>query len=206
MDRDSRLTRRQKIAIAVLALSALLAYPIGVVAGIGATPVGAGVKYTCQTSAPAPINTHRSWVRCSDGHLIDTNASNVDTDLTNNLSPAAQNVFAVVSTGVDVASTGAGAQSTLITSYQPTASGFFRIQGTVSVTTTDTVTVNISSTDAINNTAQSFNILSASVVATNGTKGFTGTFRVNTATAITVTITVSSQATTKFSAYIERAI
>jgi len=49
---------------------------------IGATPVGPGIKYTCQTSAPGPVNTDRDWVRCSDRHLIHTSNANVDSDFT----------------------------------------------------------------------------------------------------------------------------
>lgn len=48
----------------------------------GAVSVGSGVRYICQTSAPAPVGRARSWVRCSDGHFIFTTAANVDKDLT----------------------------------------------------------------------------------------------------------------------------
>lgn len=49
-----------------------------------ADPVGAvrRIVHTCQTSAPAPINTHRVWVRCSNGHVIHSDTSNTDFDLT----------------------------------------------------------------------------------------------------------------------------
>lgn len=48
----------------------------------GAVSVGSGIRYICQTTAPAPVGRARSWVRCSDGHFIFTTAANVDKDLT----------------------------------------------------------------------------------------------------------------------------
>ena len=47
----------------------------------GAKPVGPGVQYTCQTTAPSPAATERTWVRCSDHHLLTTNALGATQDL-----------------------------------------------------------------------------------------------------------------------------
>lgn len=47
-----------------------------------AVSVGAGTRYICQTSAPAPTGRARSWVLCSSGHFIYTDATNMDHDLT----------------------------------------------------------------------------------------------------------------------------
>lgn len=66
----------------LLLIPVLLALAVGG-APVVADPVGAvrRVVYTCQTSAPSPINTDRTWVKCSNHHAMRTNTSNVDVDL-----------------------------------------------------------------------------------------------------------------------------
>lgn len=46
-----------------------------------AVSVGAGIRYICQTSAPAPVGRARDWVLCSSGHRIFTDVANVDHDI-----------------------------------------------------------------------------------------------------------------------------
>jgi hypothetical protein len=46
-----------------------------------AVSVGAGTRYICQTSAPAPVGRARNWVRCSDGAMMFTSALNLDLSL-----------------------------------------------------------------------------------------------------------------------------
>lgn len=43
-----------------------------------AISVGAGVRFICQTAAPSPSGRARLWVRCSDGSLMYTTATNTD--------------------------------------------------------------------------------------------------------------------------------
>src|SRR5262245_46997888 len=45
---------------------------------IGAMPLGAGAKLTCQSTQPSPAATARVWIRCSDGAVLQTNTSNTD--------------------------------------------------------------------------------------------------------------------------------
>lgn len=80
---------RQKIRFA--ALYFFLPLIVGVYVGASTRPAGAadnqavsvgpGVRYICQTSAPAPVSRARDWVLCSNGHRIYTDATNVDHDL-----------------------------------------------------------------------------------------------------------------------------
>lgn len=67
-----------------------------------AVSVGAGIRYICQTSAPAPIGRARDWVRCSDGHRIYTTANNADIDLMSSSSTVVANVqqFGALANGV----------------------------------------------------------------------------------------------------------
>lgn len=43
-----------------------------------AVSVGSGIRFICQTSAPAPVGRARLWVKCSTGALIYTLADNTD--------------------------------------------------------------------------------------------------------------------------------
>jgi hypothetical protein len=113
---------------------------------------------------------------------------------------AGHGVGAIVASGQDVASTGGGAQTTVISSFTPAASGLYEVTGTISCTTGDTVTVTVTWTDAVNTTAQTRTVLAAVAVGANGSAEFEATCRANTATNPSVQITVSSQASTKGSA------
>lgn len=71
---------RREIAPRTIALVALV-LPALAAAQTGAKPVGPGVQYTCQTTAPSPAATERTWVRCSDHHLLQTNALGATSDI-----------------------------------------------------------------------------------------------------------------------------
>lgn len=109
-----------------------------------------------------------------------------------------------VAGGTDVASSGAGAQSTSIVSHTPVSSGQFRVSIVFSCTTADTVSATVSYTDAVNTTAQTLTPISSVSCGTNGTTSASVYVRANTSTAIAAKITLSSQSTTKASGTIER--
>jgi len=71
------------ITLAILIGGYLGGRPAGATATTdnSAVSVGAGIRYICQTSAPAPVGRARNWVRCSDGAMMYTSAANVDSVL-----------------------------------------------------------------------------------------------------------------------------
>jgi hypothetical protein len=85
----------------------------------------------------------------------------------------------------------------VLASYTPTATGQFEIQGTISATTADTVTVTVTYTDANNATAQTVTVLSAVAITTNGVAHFSAYVWATTATAVSVQLTVATNTTTK---------
>lgn len=110
-----------------------------------------------------------------------------------------------VALGQDVASSGAGAQNTNVYSFTPEVGGLYIVQAVASVTTADNpVTVTATYTDAVNSTAQTNSLLNAVSIAGNGTASGSALIRVKSATAVSVQITASSQATTKASASLLR--
>ncbi len=112
--------------------------------------------------------------------------------------------------GQDVASSGAGAQSTTIATVASPASGLYRVCIVMSAhTNSDTVSAQVTYTDAIDNTATTLTPISSIALthdsATLGTtSGCTQLIRASAATAIVAKISTSSQSTTKASASIER--
>lgn len=72
----------RKLLFFGLAAALVLLFPHPASSDSGAVSVGSGIRYICQTSAPAPVGRARSWVKCSNGHLMFTSAANVDADLT----------------------------------------------------------------------------------------------------------------------------
>lgn len=113
-------------------------------------------------------------------------------------------LYDAVNIGQDVASAGGGAQNTTILSYTPPASGLYIVSIAVSCTTTDTVTVALTYTDAINTTAQTVSLLAAVILGANAATSASYLTRANTSTAILVKYTISAQTTTKASAVITR--
>jgi hypothetical protein len=107
--------------------------------------------------------------------------------------------------GTDVASSGAGAQSTTIATYSPGTSGLYRVQVLIDCTTADTVTATVTYSDAVNTTAQTETPISAASCGTNGVvHGADLLIRAASGTAIIATLTLSSHNTTKAHATIER--
>lgn len=73
---------RKSFFLGLAAALVLLLSPNHASSDSGAVSVGSGIRYICQTTAPAPVGRARSWVKCSNGHLMFTSAANVDADLT----------------------------------------------------------------------------------------------------------------------------
>ncbi len=122
----------------------------------------------------------------------------------NNESTAGQGHGYIVAVGQDVASSGAGVQSTTVTSFTPTVSGLYECMFNVSTTIADTISLQLTFTDGVNSTAQTVPIMSSQAVGANGFNSGPG-FLIRAGTSpITFTLTLSSQATTKASAIIRR--
>jgi YD repeat-containing protein len=119
---------------------------------------------------------------------------------------AGHGVGAVVASAQDVASAGGGVQDTTIVSFTVATGGLYEVVGSVSVTTTDTVTVAVTYTDAVNLTSQTVNIVDAILIAANATRPFSYTARAKAPPGSTVTAkyTLSTQTSTKASGTIRR--
>jgi len=110
----------------------------------------------------------------------------------------------LVAVGQDVASAGGGAQNTTVASFAPTVSGLYIVSVSCSVTATDTVTIVVTYTDAVNATAQTVKLLDGTVIGANAVSGASLLIRANTSTSILVKYTISAEATSKASASIMR--
>lgn len=119
---------------------------------------------------------------------------------------AGHGVGALLASAQDIASAGGGAQSTTIVTFTVAAGGLYEVSGSVSVTTGDTVTIQVTYTDAVNTTAQTVNVVDAIVIAANATRDFRYCARVKAPPGSTVLakFSVSSQTTTKASGVIRR--
>lgn len=105
----------------------------------------------------------------------------------------------------DVASAGGGGQATSIVTLGATLGGLYRVDVTASSTTADAaVTVGVGWTDGVNSTAVVKSALNAVALAGNDAAFGSVILRSQMTTGIAVTCTLSSQATTKFSATITR--
>lgn len=71
--------KKKKIGVGVVLAIVMAAAAVEAVPGT--KPTGAGVQTICSSSAPGPTSSNRTWVRCSDSHLMQTDTSNVDHDL-----------------------------------------------------------------------------------------------------------------------------
>ena len=112
--------------------------------------------------------------------------------------------------GLDVASSGAGAQSTTIATYTPPAAsgGVYRVAAVASCSVNDaSITVVVTFTDAVDAQAVTRTLISAYSCTANGDADNTSgevLIRANNSSAILLKITASGQATTKVSGQIER--
>lgn len=165
----------------------------------------AGVQIGYGTGALLPVNsgsapdigTHAApWRNESlSGKMLDYNGEVTD----------GSGIPYITKKGQDVASNGAGAQSTTIATYSPAASGLFEAQILIDCSTADTVTATITYTDATNTTAITETPISSASCATNGVvRSNSLLIRANTSTAIVETLTLSSHNTTKAHGIIKR--
>jgi hypothetical protein len=109
--------------------------------------------------------------------------------------------------GGDVASSGAGAQSTTIATAAASgaAVALYRASIVFSCPTADTVSAQVVFKDAINATTQTLTPISSASCGTNGTtSATTALLRVDAFSTVVAKISLSSQATTTASAVIER--
>lgn len=106
--------------------------------------------------------------------------------------------------GTDVASSGAGAQNTTIATFTPAVSGLYRVTIVMSQVSADTVSAQVTFTDAVNTTAETLTPISSVAGGTNSTTSASVLIRANTSTPIVAKISLSSFNTTKASATIER--
>lgn len=113
-------------------------------------------------------------------------------------------VYYVEAVGQDVASDGLGAQNTTVATFAPGTSGVYLVSMTASCTTADTISMQVTYTDAVNTTAQTLTPVSSVSCGTNGVTAGNSIVRANTSTSIVCKITLSSQATTKASCVVAR--
>jgi hypothetical protein len=116
---------------------------------------------------------------------------------------AAHGLPVLLAAGYEVASSGAGAQSTNIVSFTVATTGLYRVFVQGSTTTVDTITAVVIWTDSVNVTTQTKTVIAA-VPLTNGAADGFAYVNAVTLDPIIARITISSQATSKFSATIER--
>jgi hypothetical protein len=134
-------------------------------------------------------------VQANAGYLLSVGFDDVDQ---HGFFDGTGNVLSATKIGQSVASSGAGAQNTTIATYTATSSGLYLVFLSFSCTTADTVSAQVTYTDAVNTTAQTTTVLSSVACGTNGTANATPLqIRANTSTPILGKITLSSQATTK---------
>lgn len=114
----------------------------------------------------------------------------------------------IVAAGQDVASSGAGAQTTAVATKASPTSGLYRVDMVISAhTNTDTVSMQVTYTDAVESFATTLTPISSVALthdANSGTTSASVFIRASAATSIVCQISLSSQATTKASAVITR--
>jgi len=123
-----------------------------------AISVGAGVRYICQTSAPAPVGRARTWVRCSDGHQMFTGANNVDIDLQAGAGGAVSCLTSTGAAGTGCAIYGAAARVRAVGAttdqYSPTlGTSFQQLNGRTFPVPSDVSRVRVRINNGIWNTA-----------------------------------------------------
>lgn len=168
--------------------------------GLDVTAGGASVTGAIDGSTTV---TGGTGLAVNTKYAVDTNGV---TTKYNNESTTAVGQPYIVKSGIDVASSGAGAQTTDVADFTPAASGVYRLTAVVSVTTGDTVTVEGTYTDAVNTTATAAPIMTTVTIGGNDTYSYSILIRANTSTHIKIRLTLSSHNTTKVSGVIERLI
>ena len=123
----------------------------------------------------------------------------------NNETTDGNGVESVEKVGYQVASSGAGVQTTTVATFTPSVAGLYRVMVDGACTTADTVSAVLTYKNALNTTAQTMTALNNSACPANGTFS-SAPYQIDAATsqAILVQLTLSSYATTKLNATITR--
>jgi len=174
--------------------------------GYGNLTLGSGTTTTNVIGALSPqsdssYDLGTSSKRWRDGYFSSYLVMSGTIAKYNNENTASVGIAYIDGYGQDVAWSGS---ATTIASFTPAISGLYRISIVVSTTTGDTVTVQITYTDAVNNTAQTLSPISAAVLGANSTTSSSTLIRANTINTIVVKISSATQTSTKASAIIER--